>query len=83
MTVVNIHLSGELEQDVLTYIKRGYATSKAEVVRMGLIKLLKSEPKFDDISDDPELEQYLLDVKSGKITPIYLKPIKSLDELIK
>ena len=36
---------------------------------MGLIRL--KEQDFEDISDDPELERYLLDLKAGKIKPKY------------
>ena len=83
MTIVNIHLTGELEKEVMDYMRRGYATSKAEVVRMGLISLLKNERKYEDVSDDPELEKYLKDLKSGKIKPKYKGPYKTSGELFK
>lgn len=81
MAVVNVKLTGELERFVETFIRSGYATSKTEVIRMGLIKL--KEREYEDVSDDPELEQYLRDVKSGKIKPKYLGPYKDLKHLLK
>ena len=36
---VALTLEGRLERIVQLYMKEGYATSKAEVVRMGLMKL--------------------------------------------
>ena len=66
MTIVNLRLSGELEHFVERLIRAGYATSKAEVLRMGLIGL-KEKQQFEDISDDPALEKYLKDVKAGKV----------------
>lgn len=81
MAVVNVKLTGELEKFVESFIRAGYATSKTEVIRMGLIKL--KEQVYEDVSDDPELEQYLLDVKSGKIKPKYHGPYKDLKHLMK
>ena len=63
---VNMVLSGELEHLVRDFIQKGYATSKAEVLRMGLFQLMQKE-EFEDISDDPELYAYLLAVKEGRI----------------
>ena len=63
---VNMVLSGDLERLVQDFIQKGYATSKAEVVRMGLLQLLQKRD-FEDISDDPELFNYLLAVKEGRI----------------
>ena len=69
MAIVNVRLTGELERFVENFISAGYAASKTEVIRMGLIRL--KEQDFEDISDDPELERYLLDLKAGKIKPKY------------
>lgn len=44
MAVVNVHLNGELEMFVNTYIKRGLASTKAEVMRQGILSLMKNEP---------------------------------------
>ncbi|MFH0927719.1 MAG: hypothetical protein V1822_04020 [Candidatus Micrarchaeota archaeon] len=76
-----LKLTGDLEKLVSDYIKKGRATSKAEVVRIGLNKLF--EENYDDISDDPELENYLKDVKSGKLKPKMSGPFKNTDELFK
>ncbi len=81
MVVVNVRLTGELERFVESFMKAGYAASKTEVIRMALLKL--KEQEFEDISDDPELEQYLLDVKSGKIKPKFLKPVSNARDLLK
>ncbi len=68
MTVVNFRLQGELEKKVNRYIRAGYATSKAEVIRTALANL--NDPhRYEDISDDPELGNYLRGVRSGKIKP--------------
>jgi Arc/MetJ-type ribon-helix-helix transcriptional regulator len=77
---VCLKLTGELDALVNDYIKRGKATSKAEVVRMGLNKLA-DEVKYEDISDDPELVKYLRDLQTGKIDPKYSKAYKNADEL--
>ncbi len=66
MTTVNFRLQGELEKKVERYIKSGYATSKAEVIRAALTNLGEPE-RYEDISDDPELMQYLRDLRRGKI----------------
>jgi|GEM_PF-1973683 len=81
MSIVNVRLTGELERFVENFIGAGYATSKTEVIRMGLIKL--KEQDYEDISDDPELEQYLLGIKSGKIKPKFLNPVKNAKDLLK
>ena len=81
MSIVNVHLSGDLEMFVEKYIKRGMASTKAEVIRQGLIRL-KKEESFEDISDDPELAEYLRGIKSGK-KPKLLGPVKNLGQLIK
>jgi Arc/MetJ-type ribon-helix-helix transcriptional regulator len=81
MTVVNVKLTGELESFVDAYIRSGYATSKTEVIRMGLIKL--KEQEHEDISDDPELEKYLMDIKSGKIKPKMYGPVKRAADILK
>ncbi|MBS3069811.1 hypothetical protein J4441_05595 [Candidatus Micrarchaeota archaeon] len=39
MAIVNLKIEGWLEGVVDWYIKNGFATSKTEVLRMGLIKL--------------------------------------------
>ncbi len=39
MTIVNVTLTGDLEKLVNDYIKSGRATSKTEVIRMGLAHL--------------------------------------------
>lgn len=39
MTIVNVTLTGDLEKIVNDYIKSGRATSKTEVIRMGLQRL--------------------------------------------
>ena len=82
MTVVNFQLGGELEKKVQRYIKSGYATSKAEVIRVALTSL-EVPVEFEDVSDDPELERYLLDVQSGKIKPEYLPRNYDLRKLMK
>jgi len=81
MAIVNVRLTGELERFVENFIRAGYAASKTEVIRMGLIRL--KEQEFEDVSDDQELEQYLLDVKSGKIKPKFLKPVSRAKDLLK
>ena len=81
MTVVNVKLTGELERFVETFIRSGYATSKTEVIRMGLIKL--KDQGYEDVSDDSELEHYLLDVKSGKIKPKMHGPVKRAADILK
>ena len=40
MAVINLHLNGELMDFMNEYIKRGYAASKAEVLRAGLRELI-------------------------------------------
>ena len=82
MAVVNVHIEGELDRFVQKRIHLGYATSKAEVIRQGLIKL-KNDEDVEDISDDPELEKYLLDIQNGKIKPKMSGPYKNSDELFK
>lgn len=79
---IALTVTGDLEKLIKDYIKRGRATSKAEVVRMGLNKLM-DEIDFEDVSDDPELEKYLKDVESGKIDPKMSGPYKNSDELFK
>ncbi|PIZ99650.1 hypothetical protein COX84_00740, partial [Candidatus Micrarchaeota archaeon CG_4_10_14_0_2_um_filter_49_7] len=71
MVVVNVKLTGALEQVVEDYMSNGYATSKAEVIRVAL-RELGEKHKCEDISDDPELERYLADVKQGKIKLKYV-----------
>ncbi len=39
--------------------------------------------KEKGISDDPELEKYLLDIQSGKIKPKFLKPVEKAEDLLK
>ena len=48
MTVINLHLEGELMDFMESYIKRGYAASKAEVLRAGLRELKMKMPSADD-----------------------------------
>ncbi len=48
MTVINLHLDGELMEFMESYIKRGYAASKAEVLRAGLRELKMKMPSEDD-----------------------------------
>jgi Arc/MetJ-type ribon-helix-helix transcriptional regulator len=80
MTTLNFRLTGELEKKVQRYIKAGYATSKVEVIRAALSRL--EEPvQYEDISDDPELEQYLLGVKSGRIKEKFSGPNPDLRKL--
>ena len=79
--VLNVRLDGELENLINSYIHRGLAASKVEVIRMGLNKL--REEDYEDISDDPELEKYLMDVQSGKIKPKFVGKNKDLDKLLK
>jgi len=81
MTIINLRLTGELERFVSDFIRSGYAASKTEVLRMGLIKLKEGE--YEDISDDAELEQYLIDVKRGAIKPKYSGPHRNLKHLMK
>lgn len=81
MVVVNVRLTGELERFVENFMRAGYAASKTEVIRMGLMKL--KEQEFEDISDDPELERYLLDLKSGKIKPKMYGPVKRAADILK
>ncbi|HIH30468.1 TPA: hypothetical protein HA243_03645 [Candidatus Micrarchaeota archaeon] len=82
MTMVNFDLGGALEKYVLKRIRMGYATSKAEVIRSALVRSMQQDD-FEDISDDPELEKWLMDVKSGKIKPKFLGPVKDLKHLMK
>ena len=81
MTIVNVRLTGELENFVENFIRSGYATSKTEVIRMGLIKL--KEQEFDDVSDDLELGQYLRGIRGGKVKPKFLKPVSNARDLLK
>jgi Arc/MetJ-type ribon-helix-helix transcriptional regulator len=81
-TAVNIVLGGKLEQFVNRYIREGYATSKTEVLRLGLIKLKQEEEKYEDISDDPELLDYLRKVQSGEIKPKIVGGYKDLKKLL-
>ena len=81
MTIVNVRLTGELENFVEKFIRSGYATSKTEVIRMGLIRL--KEQEFDDVSDDPELGQYLREIKEGRVKPKFLKPVSNARDLLK
>ena len=84
VTVMNYNLNGDLENFVNLLIIKGYATSRSEVIRMGLISLKeKNILGYEELSDDPELEQYLKDVKSGKIKTKFKGPIKNLKELTK
>ncbi len=80
-TAVSIILDGKLERFVNHYIKDGYAASKTEVLRLGLIKLKQSE-QYEDISDDPELLDYLRKVKSGEIKPTFGGKPKDLSRII-
>lgn len=48
MAVINLHLEGELMDFMESYIKRGYAASKAEVLRAGLRELKMKMPSADD-----------------------------------
>ena len=48
MTVINLHLDGELMDFVNSYIKRGYAASKSEVLRAGLVALKTNTPAEND-----------------------------------
>ena len=81
MVVVNVKITGALEQVVEDYMSHGYATSKAEVIRMAL-RELGEKHRFEDISDDPELKQYLTDVKHGKIKLKYVGKNSDLDKLL-
>jgi len=46
MTIVNLKIEGWLENVVDWYIKNGFATSKTEVLRMGLMKLGEDREKL-------------------------------------
>jgi len=48
MAVINLHLDGELMEFMENYIKRGYAASKAEVLRAGLRELKLKTPSADE-----------------------------------
>jgi hypothetical protein len=61
--IVNFALEGELENIVAWYIRNGLATSKAEVIRMGLLKLGQERERIGtfiaknanrDIWEDPK-----------------------------
>ena len=82
MTMVNFDLGGALEKYVLKRIRMGYATSKAEVIRSALTRSMQQD-EYEDVSDDPELEKWLMDVKSGKIKPKFLGPVSSAKDLLK
>lgn len=43
MPIVNFKLEGELLKFVQEYIKSGYASSKAEVIRIALSKLIEEQ----------------------------------------
>ncbi|MFA5108207.1 MAG: hypothetical protein WC492_01590 [Candidatus Micrarchaeia archaeon] len=43
MPIVNFKLEGEMLSFVEEYIKAGYATSKAEVIRLALLKMLEED----------------------------------------
>lgn len=80
-TAVSIILDGELEKFVHKQIKDGYAASKTEVLRNGLVKL-KYDAEHEDISDDPELMYYLLGVKLGHIKPKIVGKNEDLGRLL-
>jgi len=71
MVVVNFRLEGALARKVDLYIRSGLATSKAEVIRKAIANL-EDPMDYEDISDDPKLEAYLLGVKSGRIKPKFV-----------
>ena len=84
MTIVNLRLTGDLEQLVDYYLAHGYAASKAEVLRMGLLALKKENPvEYEDISDDPELEAELRAINSGKLKLKMLGPVKNVRDILK
>ncbi len=84
MTIVNLRLTGDLERLVDSYLAHGYAASKAEVLRMGLLALKRENPdEFEDISDDPELEQELRAMNAGKLKPKMLGPVSNVRDILK
>ena len=48
MTIVNVNLRGELEKFIESYIQAGYASTRAEVIRIGLNKLREEEKNISD-----------------------------------
>ena len=83
MAMINVRLEGELEKFVQDFIRAGYAASKTEVIRMGLLKLMGERRGYEDISDDPELEAYLMDVKKGKIKLVSAGKNLDFEKLLK
>ena len=82
MVVVNFRLEGALEQKVGRFIRSGYATSKAEVIRLALSSL--GEPvEYEDISDDPALESHLRAIKSGKVQPKFVGTDSDIQKYMK
>ncbi|MFH0817837.1 MAG: hypothetical protein V1909_04345 [Candidatus Micrarchaeota archaeon] len=82
MTIVNFHLQGELEKKVKRFIRAGYATSKAEVIRSALSSL--HEPQaYEDISDDPDLGNYLKGIRGGKIKPKFIRADSNIKKLLR
>ena len=62
-------------------MRAGYATSKAEVIRTALAHL--NEPqRYEDLTDDPELENYLKDVQKGKVKPKFVGTDSDIKKLL-
>lgn len=78
MTVVNVHIEGELDKFVARRIHLGYATSKAEVIRQGLIRLK------DEVTTEAEelelvhkaVEAEMQKIKTGKAKTYSLGEVK-------
>ncbi|MFA5382596.1 MAG: hypothetical protein WC356_05485 [Candidatus Micrarchaeia archaeon] len=54
MTIVNVNLRGQLERFVEQYIEEGYATSKAEIIRVALTQYFEEKKKnrHKEINED-------------------------------
>jgi len=57
MSTISIPLPANLETFVNTMVKRGYAPTKAEVVRRALIKLAEDEAVADVLRAEQELAE--------------------------
>ncbi|MFA6489588.1 MAG: type II toxin-antitoxin system ParD family antitoxin [Candidatus Micrarchaeia archaeon] len=70
MTMVNFDLGGDLETYVLARIKKGYATSKAEVIRASLLMAKQTE---EDKLAVKKMQALDAEIESGKVKPLTAK----------
>lgn len=70
MTMVNFDLGGDLEEYVLARIKRGYATSKAEVIRTCIVRARQED---EDKLAVRKMQKLDAEIESGKIKTLTAK----------